>query len=349
MKKNGTLFKSLAIISILILLCLLFYVGKYFYNKFKKVTREGLVPNAVMAHDQVFRSIPMEVSADVQVRYESFDNIIGSGSNDLTIRVDGVETRLSSMEDKFQEASDIVKSQGEIDAAEKAALEAQLAAKEMETKTLNSQIEDIKKIDIEIEQNTKDVEAELAKIQNDEEQNERIGDIENERKEDETNKRTRNLLIKEREDRIKASLESVCFAPTTKVMLLSGEIIELKDVEIGDVLKDKTVVYATMKIKNTDEQGNLISQMYRLPNMGENNEDILVTGGHLIKNRENESYFYVSKHPLSVPLDEKWEQLICLITNTHTIPIGEDIFGDWEDNQELPDIIKLVPKKIEHE
>ena len=80
MKKNGTLFKSLAIISILILLCLLFYVGKYFYNKFKKVTREGLVPNAadVMTPDQFFRSIPMEIPADdmlTQATYDAFSNM----------------------------------------------------------------------------------------------------------------------------------------------------------------------------------------------------------------------------------------------------------------------------------
>jgi hypothetical protein len=131
------------------------------------------------------------------------------------------------------------------------------------------------------------------------------------------------------------------------VKLLSGDIIEIKDVEIGDILKDGTVVYATMKIKNTDEQGNTISKMYTLPNMGENSEDIIVSGGHLIKNRRNNSYLQVSRHPSSVQLNETCEQLVCLITNTHTIPIGEDIFGDWEDNQELPDVIKLVRKDIQ--
>ena len=40
------------------------------------------------------------------------------------------------------------------------------------------------------------------------------------------------------------------------------------------------------------------------------------------------------------------KDLYCLITNTHTISIGNHIFGDWEDNGNLPEEIKHIPKKI---
>ena len=44
-----------------------------------------------------------------------------------------------------------------------------------------------------------------------------------------------------------------------------------------------------------------------------------------------------NKHPdLCKEVDVKCDELSCLITSNHTIPIGQWIFHDWEDNNGSP-------------
>ena len=132
-------------------------------------------------------------------------------------------------------------------------------------------------------------------------------------------------------------LRGLCFHPSTKIKLNNGKIIKIKDVEHGDILKNGQVVYATMKIKNDSIlNDNFISKLYEFNNSDAltNGEKILVSGSHLVK--YNEEFIQAYHHPNAKAVTKNSKTLICLITNDHTIPIGDYIFGDWEDNGILP-------------
>ena len=134
-----------------------------------------------------------------------------------------------------------------------------------------------------------------------------------------------------------------CFKGETKIKLEDGVVKEMKEVEVGDKIKDGSVVYATMILKNKGEKGYL-SEMYKLEKEGENNEDIIVSDSHIVDTEEG--YVHVCEHEKSVKIEENYEKLYCLITNTHEIVIGNMKFGDWEDNGELPEEIKYIEKKM---
>ena len=89
-----------------------------------------------------------------------------------------------------------------------------------------------------------------------------------------------------------------------------------------------------MKINNLDENNNIINKMYKLEN-GENNESIYVTGSHLIYDSTIKDFVKVSNYRGTNPAIEsnkECPELSCLITSDHIIPIGDEIFHDWEDN-----------------
>ena len=86
--------------------------------------------------------------------------------------------------------------------------------------------------------------------------------------------------------------------------------------------------------------------MYKLPKMGIDGDDIVVSGSHLIQYGETDEYIHVKDHKNAVELLENYDELYCLITDTHNIVINGTKFGDWEDNGTLPDEIKCIEKKI---
>ena len=48
------------------------------------------------------------------------------------------------------------------------------------------------------------------------------------------------------------------------------------------------------------------------------------------------NYIHVKDHPKSVKSSTNSQMFICLITSDHTIPLGNYIFHDWEDNNGSP-------------
>jgi hypothetical protein len=129
-----------------------------------------------------------------------------------------------------------------------------------------------------------------------------------------------------------------CFHPDTNITLKNGNIVKIKDINLGDVLINGSVVQATMKIDNTDI--NTYEDLYIIKNNGVNNEDILVTGSHLIY--DNGIFITVKEYKDAVKSEEKTNVLSCLITNDHKIQIGNKIFWDWEDH-----FIKNYPRRID--
>ena len=85
--------------------------------------------------------------------------------------------------------------------------------------------------------------------------------------------------------------------------------------------------------------------MYKIQ-YGEDGRDIYVSGSHLVWDPLDEKFLPVeeyakscieNKHPNVCHVTEvKCHELSCLITSNHTIPIGQWIFHDWEDNNGSP-------------
>ena len=132
--------------------------------------------------------------------------------------------------------------------------------------------------------------------------------------------------------------EGFCFSGDNLIKLNDGSVKKLRDIHLGETIDGGSVVYATMKIKNTDNNGNYISKLYSLPKSGVNESDILVSESHLILDNMNDNYIYVKDHPCSILLPNNLEEFFCLITSDHNINIGEYIFSDWEDNGIIPEL-----------
>lgn len=134
-------------------------------------------------------------------------------------------------------------------------------------------------------------------------------------------------------------VKALCFHPDTKLKLQSGEIISMQNIPLNSVLQNGTRVCATMQISNLDENSSIIEKMYRVKrkkniedNQEDRQEDILVSGSHLIYDPNIKQFVHVKDLPSSELTEINCEVLSCLITSDHTIPIGEWIFHDWEDS-----------------
>jgi len=132
-------------------------------------------------------------------------------------------------------------------------------------------------------------------------------------------------------------VRALCFHPDTKLQLENGEMVSMKDISLNSILKNGTRVCATMQISNLDENGKYVEKMYKVYN---EQDAILVSGSHLIYDPTSKQFVHVKDLPTSQLSEVNCATLACLITSDHTIPIGEWIFHDWEDNN------GSAPKKI---
>jgi len=135
-----------------------------------------------------------------------------------------------------------------------------------------------------------------------------------------------------------------CFHPETQIKLENGEIVFMKDLNLGDVLENKSVVKATMKIQNVynnknnkyskdnkDKEANeaietneaieaietneeieaietneAIETIYKIPKKGVNGSDIFVTGSHFILDRyKTNKFIEVSKYKNAVKCSQE--------------------------------------------
>jgi hypothetical protein len=119
-----------------------------------------------------------------------------------------------------------------------------------------------------------------------------------------------------------------CFHPNTLVKLKNGEIKAMKDISLGDVLEDESIVESVMKIDNKREP----EPLYVIKKGGMNEDDIYVTGSHLVYDKSKHKFIKIKKYVKAELTDKKVDWFSCLITNTHKIPIGNEVFWDWEDH-----------------
>jgi hypothetical protein len=122
---------------------------------------------------------------------------------------------------------------------------------------------------------------------------------------------------------------SRCIYPNTFIKLhKNNEIVKIKDIKAGDILHDGNKVIATMIIDNS----NLTENLFVIPNVGENGTDIYVTGSHYVFDDNSKQYIQVKDYSKAINQNKiKSDWYVCLITENHTIKIGDLTFWDWED------------------
>lgn len=126
-----------------------------------------------------------------------------------------------------------------------------------------------------------------------------------------------------------------CFHPNTKVCLMNGSVRCMKDIILGDVLENGSIVYGTMQIANHDEE-----PFYVLKECGVNKEDIYVTGSHVMYDTTLNNFIQVKDSKMATKQTETSEWFSCLITSDHIIKIGNTHFWDWEDD----DVMEMIQR-----
>ena len=97
---------------------------------------------------------------------------------------------------------------------------------------------------------------------------------------------------------------------------------------------------ATLNIISEETKA-IIEKMYKIKRSlclenTDNNDDILVSGSHLIFNPTSKQFVHVEHLPESEISEMDCDVLSCLITSDHIISIGGWLFHDWEDNNGSP-------------
>lgn len=118
-----------------------------------------------------------------------------------------------------------------------------------------------------------------------------------------------------------------CFHPYTTLKLKDGTTKYIKDIILGDILDDGSIVQAIMSIDNKNDK----IPFFSIEN-GENGENIFVTGSHLVFDKNKNKFIKVQNYDKAQITDIKYDYFSCLITDTHKIKIGNEIFWDWEDH-----------------
>ena len=125
------------------------------------------------------------------------------------------------------------------------------------------------------------------------------------------------------------TLRTVCFHKNTPVNLKNGTTVMMKDIQLGTILENGAEVYGLLTLK-----GDKHNPYYKIWSDKLNNY-IFVTGEHKILVDDNkkdiEGFIPVREVSYALKTDICDEELSCLITSNHRIPIGEYTFWDWED------------------
>ena len=116
-----------------------------------------------------------------------------------------------------------------------------------------------------------------------------------------------------------------CFYPYTPIKMNDGSTKDIKDVEIGEILEDGSVVESVMKILNREKE-----KFYVVKD--DNGKEIFVTGSHLVYDKAKDEFVKVKYYHKSKPTALSYDWFSCLITDSHHIRIGKEIFWDWEDH-----------------
>ena len=124
---------------------------------------------------------------------------------------------------------------------------------------------------------------------------------------------------------IGGTLRFLCFHPNTHVELIDGTKLPMSDVKINSILKNGSKVIGTVYLSNHNNES-----FYKIAE-GENDDNILVTGSHLIRDAKTNRFISVAGSPLAQKTSIIGKTFSCLITDNHLIPIGKHVFWDYDD------------------
>ena len=123
-----------------------------------------------------------------------------------------------------------------------------------------------------------------------------------------------------------------CFDENTLIELKTV-LTKIKDIQVGDVLKNGATVTAKLKLGSSNVN------MYSL-------HGTIVSDCHQVW--YNSEWIQVTNHPDAIELDKYDKPFIyCLNTENKTIQIGDDIYLDWDEIYEKH-LEKLIFKKISY-
>jgi len=122
-----------------------------------------------------------------------------------------------------------------------------------------------------------------------------------------------------------------CFVPSTRIKLKNGTIKNMSNVMLGDILEDGSIVEATMQIDNKTQP----VKLYKIKGNGVEGDDIYVTGSHLVYDNSLNKFIMVENYLNANLCDYKTDVFCCLITSSHHIHVGSELFWDWEDHFHL--------------
>ena len=107
-----------------------------------------------------------------------------------------------------------------------------------------------------------------------------------------------------------------CFCKNTNITLIDNINKRIKDINVGDVLHDGSVVTCTIKFNATQQD---LFNLY----------GVIVTGCHrvLLDNK----WIYVKNHPASIVIKNTEKYVYCLNTTSKQIIINNITFSDWDD------------------
>lgn len=130
-----------------------------------------------------------------------------------------------------------------------------------------------------------------------------------------------------------------CFDENTMLEMNNGTFKPIKEIKVGDILKNKNHVTAKLKLKKTT------AKMYNL-------HGVIVSDSHIVYSRSLNTWIYVSDHPNAKQIysyDQSY--LYCLNTSKKRIEINNMIFLDWDEILHKQDMEKLKKemKKIDNE
>jgi len=146
------------------------------------------------------------------------------------------------------------------------------------------------------------------------------------------------------------TMKALCFHPDTHIQLQSDKIKLMRNLDLGDVLSNGSIIVATMQLKNfmgdnkhcekywktKDSPTDTYSQIEPLYMMRkQNHSPVYVTGLHLVQTFNNE-WVFAKDHPDAKLCSKKTKWLSCIITDDHLVPINGYMFHDWEDENGKP-------------
>ena len=123
---------------------------------------------------------------------------------------------------------------------------------------------------------------------------------------------------------------ALCFDPYTLVTLQDGSQKYMKDLVLGDIIENGSIVEGTLRLNNKDKDGRIKNKFYKIHDEW-TKRPIYVTGEHLVLDKKTNRYMRVEHYYKAEKTDKGSDTLVCLITSDHKIVLGYEEFWDWED------------------